>query len=470
MNHLQRAIWVLALTAWCCGPIRAADVVEPAKLDALARPLAEQGWVAGLSVGLVTQSGVQFAGYGHTADASSPVPNEKTEFEIGSVTKVFTGLLLADMVERGLVKLDTPIQDLLGDSIKAPQGEREITLVDIATHSSGLPRMPTNFNPKDPGNPYADYSVEQMKKFLEGYKLARQPGAKSEYSNLAMGLLGHALALKEDTTYEALVRERICKPLAMDDTRITLDENQRTRLAAGHDADGNPQANWDLPTLAGAGALRSTASDMVRFVRAYLGMEHSPLDAAMAKSREVYFKVPDGGNDLGLCWHIRRSGGIVWHNGQTGGYHSFVAFVPEKQVGVVVLCNSAAQHVDQLGFALVELLSGGDPKPPSLPKPVEVPTADLERLTGKYRLGLLAVVTITREKDRLYLQITGQPKIAIYPEADDRFYLRAAEASVTFESKDGEVERLVIHQNGLDLPAPKQKPVDEAKQKTPARD
>lgn len=469
MNLLQRTTWFLALTAWSCGSAHAADIVARAKVDALARPLVDQGWVAGLSIGLTSEKGTQFIAYGHTADGDSPVPNEKTEFEIGSVTKAFTGLLLADMVERGLVKLDTPIQDLLGDSIKVPQGERAITLVDIATHSSGLPRMPTNFKPKDPSNPYADYSVEQMKKFLEGYKLARQPGAKSEYSNLAMGLLGHALALKAGTTYEDLVRERICKPLAMDDTRITLDEDQRARVAAGHDADGNPLANWDLPTLAGAGALRSTAVDMIRFVRAYLGMEHTPLDRAMAKSREVHFKVPDSANDIGLCWQIRRSGDIVWHNGQTGGYHSFVAFVPENQVGVVVLCNSAGSHVDRLGFALIDLLSGGEPKPPSLPKLVEVPEAELERLTGKYQFGPLAQVRITREKDRLYLQVTGQPKVAIYPEAIDRFYLRAAEASVTFESKEGETERLVIHQGGLDLPAPKQKPA-EAQQKTPARD
>ncbi|HTM53473.1 MAG TPA: serine hydrolase [Pirellulales bacterium] len=424
---------------------------------------------AGLVVGILDAQGSRVIAHGRMGDANSPEVNGDTLFEIGSITKVFTGLLLADMVERGLVKLDTPIQELLGDSIKVPQGERAITLVDIATHSSGLPRMPTNFSPKDPSNPYADYSVEQMKKFLEGYKLARQPGAKSEYSNLAMGLLGHALALKAGTTYEDLVRERICKPLAMDDTRITLDEDERARLAAGHDADGNPQANWDLPTLAGAGALRSTAADMVRFLRAYLGREHSSLDGAMAKSREVHFKVPDGANDVGLCWQIRRSGDIVWHNGQTGGYHSFVAFVPEKQMGVVVLCNSAGSHVDRLGFGLVELLSGGEPKPPSLPKLVEVPEAELERLTGKYQLGPLAQVRITREKDRLYLQVTGQPKIAIYPEANDRFYLRAAEASVTFDSKEGEVERLVIHQGGLDLPAPKQKPA-EAQQKTPARD
>jgi CubicO group peptidase (beta-lactamase class C family) len=245
MNLLQRAIWFFTLALWCCGPADAADVVEHAKLDALARPLVDHGWVAGLSIGLVSESGSQFVGYGHTTDANSPAPNEITEFEIGSVTKVFTGLLLADMIERGLVKLDTPIQELLGDSIKAPEGERAITLVDLATHSSGLPRMPSNFDPKDSGNPYADYTVEQMKKFLEGYKLARQPGAKSDYSNLGVGLLGHALALKAGTSYEALVRERICTPLAMEDTRITLTDDQRARLASGHDADGNSQANWD---------------------------------------------------------------------------------------------------------------------------------------------------------------------------------------------------------------------------------
>ncbi len=235
--------------------VRAADVVERAKIDALAQPLAEGGFVYGMAVGLVNEQGTQIVGYGRTSEQDPSPPAADTEFEIGSITKVFTGLLLAEMVERKQVELDEPVARLLGDSFTIPKrDEHEITLVQLATHTSGLPRMPNNFKPKDPLNPYADYTVEQLAEFLAKHKLGREPGKRSSYSNLGMGLLGHALAVKSGKSYEALVRETICQPLGMNDTMITLDAGARKRLAQGHDADGRPAANWDIPALAGAGA------------------------------------------------------------------------------------------------------------------------------------------------------------------------------------------------------------------------
>ena len=188
--------------------------------------------------------------------------------EIGSITKVFTTSVLEDMVERGEVRLDDPVAKFLPRSVKVPaRGERQITLLDLATQSSGLPRMPANFTPRDSLNPYADYSVAQMYAFLSGYQLTRDIGAEYEYSNLGMGLLGHALALKARTSYEELVRRRILTPLAMRATAITLTPAMRAKLAPGHDAEGRVVPNWDLPTLAGAGALRSTASAMRRTIQ-----------------------------------------------------------------------------------------------------------------------------------------------------------------------------------------------------------
>lgn len=452
-NFVGAIVFAVLLPA---ASVRAADVAAPEKIDALVRPLVDGGWIYGAAVGLIDEQGTQIRGYGRISETIAQAPGADTVFEIGSISKVFTGLLLAQMVDDGQIKLDQPVQQLLGDTMTVPKGEREITLVDLATHSSGLPRMPGNFMPKDATNPYADYSVEQMAKFLAGHKLARQPGAKSEYSNLGMGLLGHALALKRGGNYESLLLAHICKPLEMGDTRITLDDSLQSRLAQGHDADGNPVANWDLPTLAGAGAIRSTATDMLKFLAAYLGLTKTPFDRAIANSQRVHFETPAEGGDEGLAWQIRRNDHVIWHNGQTGGYHAFAGFSPEKRVGVVVLVNSASKYSDAIGFQLLKLLMGGEPEVLKLPKTIQVVEADLEPLVGRYKLSALATVTISREKDQLLVQLTGQPVIKFYPESKTRFFCRLVEAAVSFEADDnGQIARLVIHQGGQDLKAAK---------------
>jgi D-alanyl-D-alanine-carboxypeptidase/D-alanyl-D-alanine-endopeptidase len=227
----------------------------------------------GIVVGVIGPEGRRAISYGHLEKGDAHPLSGDTVFEMGSVTKVFTSLLLADMVQKGEVSLDDPVAKYLPAMVKMPtRNGRVITLVDLATHTSGLPRLPTNLKPKDPANPYADYSVEQMYEFLSSYELTRDIGSKYEYSNLGGGLLGHVLALKAGKSYEELVESRICGPLGMHDTRITLTPEMKARLAVGHDASMNSVANWDLPTLAGAGAIRSTANDMLTFVGRIWGM------------------------------------------------------------------------------------------------------------------------------------------------------------------------------------------------------
>jgi serine-type D-Ala-D-Ala carboxypeptidase/endopeptidase len=451
--------WLIVCVAWFAATRGTAEeLVAPAKLDALARPLVDGGWTYALAVGLIGETGTQVVGYGRVSESDASTPSRDTVFEIGSVSKVFTGLLLAQMVQEHLIELNEPVQKLLGDSMTMPKGEREITLVDLATHSSGLPRMPSNFNPKDITNPYADYSVEQLGKFISGYKLRRQPGVRSEYSNLGVGLLGHALAVKSGGTYESLLRARICDPLAMADTGITLSDAQKARLAQAHDSDGRPESNWDLPTFAGAGAIRSTAADMLKFLAANIGLVKTPLDAAIAASHVVHFEVPDGPHDVALCWQVQRKPLVIWHNGQTGGYHSYVAFSPDKRLGVVVLATTTAGHVDALGIRLLKLLTDGEAEPLKLPQPLLIAPDDLEPLVGDYKLNLLATIHITRDGDQLFVQLTGQPKVRFYPESKTRFFCHVVEAAITFEADDaGQIKQLVLHQNGLDQPAPRAK-------------
>jgi hypothetical protein len=212
--------------------------------------------------------------------------------------------------------------------------------------------MPSNFKPANPGNPFADYTVEQLYSFLSGYELTRDIGSEYEYSNLAQGLLGHILAKNSGTTYEGLLIDAIASPLGMTETKITFDENMKKHLATGY-SNSAAVENWDLPTLAGAGAIRSSTHDMLKFLSANLGLTTSPLMNAMNMTHQVRHDKA-GAMRVGLGWHIAKGklGDVIWHNGGTGGYRTFAGFVKETSTGVVVLTNSTA-GADDIGFRLL---------------------------------------------------------------------------------------------------------------------
>ena len=372
-------------------------------------------------------------------------------FEIGSITKTFTASLLADMAARGDVRLDDPVAKYLPPSAHVPsRNGKQITLVDLATQSSGLPRLPSNLAPRNPANPYADYSVEQLYAFLSGYELPRDVGATYEYSNLGMGLLGHALALKAGTSYENLVNRRLLTPLGMRETAITLSPALRSRLAPGHDGEGNVVPNWDLPTLAGAGALRSTALDMLMYLAANLDTTAKPLARAM---RETHTPRRDAGSNMqiGLAWHIlsRPSGNIVWHNGGTGGYRSYVGFDPVRRVGVVLLSNVGNANVDDLGFHLLDETFPLQAPPPRRTE-IALDSLVVARYVGDYELAPAFRITVTREGAQLFVQATAQSRLPIFAESDSTFFLKVVDAQITFRA-DG----LVLHQNGQHLPGRK---------------
>jgi D-alanyl-D-alanine-carboxypeptidase/D-alanyl-D-alanine-endopeptidase len=376
-----------------------------------------------------------------------------TVFEIGSITKTFTSALLADMVQRGEVKLDDPVSKFLPATVHVPsRGGKQITLLDLATQSSGLPRLPTNMSPANILNPYADYSVQQLYDFLSQYELTRDIGSRFEYSNLGVGLLGHALALRAGKSYEALVTERILEPLGMHDTRITLTPEMREHLAIGHSANGTVQPTWDLPTLAGAGALRSTASDMAKFLAANLDSTTGPVAHALGVAH-----VPqrDAGSDqmrIGLVWLTLNQFGtpVVWHNGGTGGYHSFIGFDPATGRGVVVLANISA-NIDDIGLHMVD---GRFPLTVVKEhKEVAINQAILDAYVGVYELAPNFQITITKEGKSLYAQATAQPKNQLYPESDIEFFLKVVDASIIFvRGATGTVDQIILHQGGASIP------------------
>ena len=412
----------------------------------------------GIVVGVIEPQGRRMVAYGSLNQGDPRPLNGDTIFEIGSATKVFTSLLLADMVQRGEVALADPVAKYLPADAKVPErGGRAITLVDLSTHTSGLPRMPSNFNPKDPANPYADYTTELLFQFISSYQLTRDIGSQFEYSNLGGGLLGQALAHRAGVDYEALVRSRITGPLGMNSTGITLSPQMKARLAVGHNDKLVTVPNWDLPALAGAGALRSSVNDMLTFLAANLGYVKSPLAPAMAAMLSVRRPTgAPGGGEIGLGWLITKPSEdeIVWHNGGTGGYRSFIGYDAKTRVGVVVLSNTfTASGVDDIGMHLL------DSHVPLLPAPKEhkeitVDPKIFDGYVGQYQLAPNFILTVTREGDQLFTQATGQSKVQVFPESQRDFFLKVVDAQITFETDaSGRATSLTLHQNGANVPA-----------------
>ena len=310
-----------------------------------------------VAVGIVDEIGSHFYNFGTKTIDGESVDNH-TIYEIGSITKVFTAILLAKQVEDGKVKLDDPIAKYLPSDVVVPErGGMVITLAHLSDHTSSLPRLPGNMNPSDISNPYADYSVEQLYKFISSHELTRDIGSAYEYSNLAQGLLGHILSLNSGISYEDLMIKEIAKPLKMKETKITFSSKMKSNLATGYNQ-GVKASNWDLPTLAGAGAIRSSTFDMIKFLKANLGLSKSSLKSSMKMTHEKRHSKA-GRASVGLGWHIHpgEKGDIIWHNGGTGGYRAFAGFVHELNKGVVLLTNST-ESVDDIGFYLL-----GSPDP-----------------------------------------------------------------------------------------------------------
>ena len=336
----------------------AAQTPSGAEIRKILADRVDQKQGVGIVVGLVDAHGRRVISYGSfETDGKRPVDGD-TVFEIGSMTKVFTSLAMMDMALHGEIALTDPIAKYLPADARVPQRNgRQITFADISMQSSGLPRLPGNMHPKDVLNPYADYSVAQLYEFLGGYELPRDIGSKYEYSNLAVGLLGHVLSLRAGTDYETLVKSRITRPLGMNSTAIALTPELKSRLAPGHNAQLKTVPNWDLPTLAGAGALRSSANDLLTFLAANLGFTKTPLAPAMAAMVAKHNPTGNKGLDVAYAWHmfLRQGDPIVWHNGGTGGYRTFMGYDPKARLGVVVLSNvSTPAGDDDIGRHLLD--------------------------------------------------------------------------------------------------------------------
>lgn len=416
----------------------------------------ENGTYAGLIVGFVEGDDTTIASFGVASLDSGLPPTADTVFEIGSITKTFTATLLADAALRGELSLDDPLQSHLPDGITlASVGDRQITLEDIATHRSGLPRLPPNMTPTAATDPYASYDTDLLWQALDTLVPTRPTGALAEYSNFGFGLLGTIVANGGGEAYRALLNERILAPLDMRSSDSVLTDSLRARAATGYDAAGQPSSYWSFDVIAGAGAINSTMTDMLAYLRANMtasdSAEASRLSRAMAVAQERRADfTPAGDIRVGLAWLSLPGGGGVWHNGGTAGFRTFIGFTDDRSRGVVVLSNSGGQGVDAIGYRLL------DPtfELPPIRQSISMAGDTLEQYVGIYRMTPEILMTLSRQDDILFVQLTGQGPLPVQPEAPDRFFSAAVGAEITFErDDDDQIIALMLNQAGTSLRA-----------------
>jgi D-alanyl-D-alanine-carboxypeptidase/D-alanyl-D-alanine-endopeptidase len=416
-----------------------------ADLQTMLRYLVEDGETPGIVVGILEPDGsTRILSHGTAGEGARPL-GRQTVFEIGSINKTFTGTILADMVARGEVALDDPVQQYLPDSVRVPsRNGRQITLLDLATHRSGLPRMPGNFVPAASGNPYASYDIPLIYAFLDSHELRRDIGTEFEYSNLGYGLLGHALGRAAGKEYRELVRERILQPLGMRMTGYTREGDVAAWHAQGHTERGDAAPFWDASeAIAGAGGLRANVDDMLLYLRAQLGPADTDLQRAMRVAQQVHHRYPQFG--AGLAWRVQARDGrtIVSHGGGTGGFNTFMGFDPERRTGVVMLTNTGDFDDD---FAMDFLVRGA---PRSLP---EVPVARdvLARYAGTYEVAPGRTLYVRLEDDgTMTIRVGGNVRFRMYAESDSAFYLKRAPWRVRFtRDAAGGVGGLVLSVDG----------------------
>jgi CubicO group peptidase (beta-lactamase class C family) len=424
----------------------------------------------GTVVGIITPQSRRIISYGQLNQGDPRPLNGDTVFEIGSVTKTFTALLLADMAQRGEVALTDPVVKYLPDGTKVPERNgRRITLVDLATHTSGLPFFPSDIPLSDPaevGRIVAKYSVTQLYQFLSTYELPQDIGSKWAYSNLGFALLGQALARRADMDYEALVRARITGPLGMESTAITVSPQMKARLGVGHDAHLQPTPDVDMPAFAAAGSFRSSANDLLTFLSAFMGDKKSPLAPAMAAMLQT--RRPGPGFQQALGWWIVLAApgdeGIVAFGGQTLGYASTIAYDPKSHIGVAVLSNGA-QDDGGLGWHILRpafpVATSAAAKAIKERKEITIDPKLFELYSGQYQPAPPGgVIIVERRGDALFVKFDTAPQgLRLHAESERSFFITETDLQVIFQTdSEGRATSLIVHFAGQDYPAPRIKP------------
>lgn len=336
------------------APVEAMDPFE-FKLQHIAKSYTQKANARSLAIGIIHRGTVQKYFFGETAKGNKTLPTEESVYEIGSITKTFTATLLADLVERQVISLDDSIVKFLPDSLAKNPALQKITFRSLANHTSGLPRLPDNWN-SGAGyvetDPYANYDRKALFGYLRHAKLDHEPGTEYAYSNLGFGLLGELIAIIAKKPFETYLKETLTLPLHMRATELTADPKNAHVLKVYHAGEEVP--TWKWQAMAGGGAIKSTLNDMLRYAITQLATPENAIQRAMAASKLFTFYIPEDNMDIGLGWHtdLVEDQNLFWHNGGTAGSKSYMAIIPDESSAVIVLSNSN-EPLDDTAIAII---------------------------------------------------------------------------------------------------------------------
>jgi CubicO group peptidase (beta-lactamase class C family) len=419
-------------------PDTAAATDDPALQALLATRAQAEGM--GLAAAVVTTDGVRTGYGGRRSAGDARAPDGLSAFEYGSITKTVIGLLLAEMSLRRELALDEPVSAALGRPLRDSAGA-DITWEDLATHRSGLPRLPADFAPRNPADPYADADAAALDRFLDSWRPPTRRQTAWAYSNLGFGLLGHALARRAGQPLPVLLRERVLRPLGLDGMGLAMVGTPAPGLLPGHDERGRAVPRWTFDTLAGAGALWGTAPQLARYAQAALGLVETPLAPALALALQPRAAAA-GSARIGLGWLLAPLNGrtVATHDGGTYGFSSSLVLDVERRRAALVLAN-AQVVVNDLAVHLAD---------PSVPArdvaaerqqrertPVTLPPGQLAPLAGTYALNPQFRLTVRVREGRLFAQATGQGEFELFALEPLRFFARVAAIDVQFDAPAG---------------------------------
>jgi D-alanyl-D-alanine-carboxypeptidase/D-alanyl-D-alanine-endopeptidase len=426
------------------------------KVDKMGTPLVKGEWMTSLSIGILHPNGVEYYNYGSLNKKEEREPRRDSIYEIGSISKVFTGLLLAEKANSNKLSLTEPLNSwALKDWALPTQNDISISALHLSTHTAGLPRLPVGFVPSNLQNPYAEYSPDKLRASLQNTKLKTVPGEKVLYSNLGVGLLGYALTQYTKKSYSELLSETVTQKIGMVHTFVDVPPENQISAAQGYDMIGVETPDWDMTGLIGMGEINSTTEDLIRFLSVQIEPPKGKLGEAIRMTQEPRSKREGGAIAMG--WHIGLQDEVemIWHNGGTGGARSFAAFDPKKKIGVVVLNTSPSPFTDALGVALFKMLQGKEYtfKVPTLST---VSAEVLNEYKGHYTLSPEIVFQIEPNGNHLHITIAGQPSFPVYPESQTKFNSIHAPLGFEFQrNEEGVVYQLLMHQGENKIPAPK---------------
>jgi D-alanyl-D-alanine-carboxypeptidase/D-alanyl-D-alanine-endopeptidase len=410
---------------------------------------------SGIVVGVLRPSGSSLIAFGTTALNGRRKMDGATIFEIASLSKVFTALLLADAAERGEARPEDPLSAYVPSGVGVPQYDgHPIKLADLATHGSGFPLRPINLNaPPDAINKYASFTLEELYAGLPSYKLTRPPGSKFEYSNVGFGLLGQGLALRAHITFSDLLRARITGPLAMKDTGLGDSVIKAVQRAQGYDIDLKPVPPSDDGALNPAGGLRSTANDLMRFLNLFL-IGKGPGELPAAARFMLTFDGPGQQEDTRMALGWRRTSGegetFYWSDGSGDGSRTFMGFNPRRRIAVVVLANASSGYgVDDIGAHVIAPAQVVNLKILKIHQEISLPPAALEGFIGTYQFAHGDQIVVTRGAGGLLVG-SGPSQFSIYPETQDQFFAKVADLQLAFQNTAGSkfASAVVLHQDG----------------------